>query len=108
MIETADRVAVTMLSVLASEEQWYSLISAESAGQAETTAWVQELRIDPRVVLDAANEIRANQPAFERVRELLIQFCPSPPCWDDSLRRVFLEVVRMYYRLRLTPPSTSA
>lgn len=107
MNETADRVAVTLLSVIASEEQWFGLISAESVGQAQRTGWVQELGIDPAVVLEAANEIRANRGGFEQVRSILRFYCPSPPCWDDCLRKVILEAVRMYYRLRLPPAGTS-
>lgn len=103
MNEAADRAAVSVLALIASEANWSDLVSAESIGQAQKTAWVQELGIEPSVLVEAAAAMRAIRAAYEQIREPVGRFCPSPPCWDDGLSRVILEVFRMYYRLRLPP-----
>jgi len=106
MYETADRAAVTLLALMASDEEWEALVRAESVGDVQKTGWVQELRIEPSVLLAAAAEIRANSEAFRQVRQLVRDDCPTWPCWIFGLTRVILEAFRMYYELRLTPGGT--
>lgn len=101
---TADKVAVKLTAMIASEEEWFALLSAETVGQAQKTCWVQNLRIDPEAVLAAATEIRANRDAVQLARRLICDECPHPPCFF-SMTAVMVEVVRLYYELRAPRPA---
>ena len=102
-----DRAAVKLLAVIASEEEWYTIVSVESVGDARKTAFVRDLRIEPEALVQAAEQIRASRDAYEQVRRLMSDECPSPPCLY-SLSGVVLELLRLYYELRTAGQTAGA